>query len=106
VTGKFFTPDLPSVLRRVPASCAVLVQSKRSLHGQNCELFGGSPAVFRRIIDEVTTVGRGMESVILRERERERGSGSATCIMPKLPINWTVTGEKIWAGSGQLYTSL
>ena len=65
----------------------VLLQSQRFIHRQNSELFGGSPEVFR-------------------EHERERGRGSASCILSQLPIKWTITGEKIWAGSGKLYTHL
>ena len=106
VTGKYFTPDLPAALRRVPASCALLVQSSRSVHGQNSELFGGSPEVFRKIIHEVTTGNNAMETVLLRERERERGRGSNSCILPILSINWSITGEQLTAGNGELYLSL
>ena len=107
-TGKYFVPSLARVLKTVPPSCGLLVQSRRDVHGQNSELFGGATHVVEHVMHQVTTsVYRpNMERALLHERERTRGDASRTCELPQLPLDWNVTGTRLRAGSGMLYEYL
>ena len=122
VTGKYFVPSLANVLRTVPPSCGLLVQSRRDAHGQNSELFGGVPHIVRRVLATVVrpagdALGGGaaannyasyvnMEKALMRAREQPLVGGLQTCVLPPLPLNWSVTGARIAAGSGKTYDFL